>query len=361
MIGSAVQQGRPRVGFLGAGWIGRNRLGALARSGLVEIVAVSDPLPENATAARELAGCAAAESLDELLDADLDGLVIATPSALHAGQAIAALEKGVAVFCQKPLGRTEAETAGVVAAARAANRLLGVDLSYRHITGVSEIRDLVRAGELGTVYAADMVFHNAYGPDKPWFYDSALSGGGCVIDLGSHLVDLALWILGNEKMVEVSSVLFARGNRLSLPPEAVEDYATAHLQLGGRGVVRLACSWNLPAGCDAIIEASFYGTRGGAALRNIGGSFYDFTVERFSSTSRETLSTPPDDWGGRAALDWGSRLAHGEGFDPAAEQFTELASVLDRIYGRNVAARPAADNPRGRRPGAALAGSALRP
>src|SRR5205085_415527 len=128
-----------------------------------------------------------------LCELDLDGLVIATPSASHAVQARAALERGIAVFCQKPLARTAAETASVVEAARAANRLLGVDLSYRHTEAMRHIGALARSGELGDIYAIDLVFHNAYGPDKAWFRDVKLSGGGCVIDLGTHLVDLALW------------------------------------------------------------------------------------------------------------------------------------------------------------------------
>src|SRR5688572_9723884 len=114
----------PRVGFLGVGWIGRNRLEAVAESGLVQIAAVCDPVEENAAAARRVAQCDRCSSLEELLDADLDGIVIATPSALHAEQAIAALRKGIAVFCQKPLGRTLAETARVVATARSHDALL---------------------------------------------------------------------------------------------------------------------------------------------------------------------------------------------------------------------------------------------
>jgi len=60
-------------------------------------------------------------------------------------------------------------------------------------------------------YLADLIFHNAYGPDKPWFYDRTLSGGGCVIDLGIHLVDLALWNLDFPKVMNVTSRLFAPG------------------------------------------------------------------------------------------------------------------------------------------------------
>jgi predicted dehydrogenase len=308
---------------------------ALADSGLIEIVAVSDPVSENAAAAAEIGRCATCATLDQLLDFGLDGLVIATPSALHAAQSIAALERGVAVFCQKPLGRTRAETAEVVAAARATNQLLAVDLSYRFVHGVALIRELISRGDLGTLYSADLVFHNAYGPDKPWFYDAALSGGGCVIDLGSHLVDLALWILDNGPVVGVTSQLFAKGQRLTLPTSAVEDYATAQLDFAGGASARVACSWNLPAGCDAVIEASFYGTRGGATLRNVNGSFYDFRAERLHGTSRETLSTPPDQWGGRAAVDWARRLAAGQGFDMQAEKLVTLAAVLDQVYGRS--------------------------
>jgi predicted dehydrogenase len=326
---------KPRVGFLGVGWIGRNRLEALAQSDLVEIVAVSDPTAENATAAAKIGRCGTCESLDQLLDAGLNGLIIATPSALHADQAVTALEHGVAVFCQKPLGRTESETAHVVRAARTADRLLGVDLSYRFVHAVTLIRDLIHSGDLGTVYSADLVFHNAYGPDKAWFYDAALSGGGCVIDLGSHLVDLALWMLEDGPVVGVASQLFAQGRRLTLPTSTVEDYATAQLDFAGGASARVACSWNLPAGCDAVIEASFYGTKGGATLRNVDGSFYDFRAERLRGTSRETLSLPPDQWGGRAAVDWARRLAAGQGYDIQAEKLVTLAGVLDQVYGRN--------------------------
>ena len=325
---------RPRLGFLGVGWIGRHRMQAILETGVAEAVAVCDPSPGMAAEAQMLAPEArACASLEEMLAMGLDGVVIATPSALHAGQSIAALRAGTAVFCQKPLGRTAAEAAAVVEAAQAADRLLAVDLSYRFTEGARRIRDLVQAGELGRVFAADLVFHNAYGPDKPWFYDRALSGGGCVMDLGVHLVDLALWTLGHPRVEAVTAHLHAGGAPLSAG-DAVEDHAVATLALEGGAVVRLACSWRLPAGCDAVIGAEFYGTGGGAALRNRGGSFYDFTAERFRGTAREVLAEPPDAWGGRAAADWAARLAAGGRFDPEAERLVALSAVLDRIYGR---------------------------
>lgn len=322
---------KPRIGFLGTGWIGRHRMAAMVASGAVEAVAISDPsaemLAEALTAAPGARPCG---SLAEMLALNLDGVVIASPSALHAAQSITALEAGAAVFCQKPLGRDVAENEAVVAAARRADRLLGVDLSYRHTAGMRAIAPLVQGGALGRLFAIDLTFHNAYGPDKPWFYDRAQSGGGCVMDLGIHLADLALWLIPGASVVGVDAALYAGGAPVA--PEAVEDYAVANIRLDDGVTVRLACSWRLHAGQDAVIEAAFYGTEGGAALRNVGGSFYDFTAEHFRGTARETLAVPPDDWGGRAAVDWAQRLAAGARFDPAADEYVATARVLDAIY-----------------------------
>lgn len=324
---------KPRIAFLGTGWIGRHRMAGMLATGAVEAVGIADPSPEMAAEALKLAPEAqVVDGLDALLALRPDGVVIATPSALHAEQSIAALEAGAAVFCQKPLGRDAAEAARVVAAARAADRLLGVDFSYRFTSGMRAIADLIREGELGEVFAADLVFHNAYGPDKAWFYDRAQSGGGCVMDLGVHLVDLALWVLGFPELAgEVSAQLFAGG--ASLVGGAVEDYASAQFTLANGTAVRLACSWRLPAGQDAVIEASFYGTGGGAAMRNVGGSFYDFRSERFRGTARELLFEGAEEWGVRAGADWAERLAHGERFGREAEDLVRVAAVLDRVYG----------------------------
>jgi len=324
-----------RLGFLGVGWIGRNRMEAILRSNLAEAVAIADPSEERAHEALGLAPDAKiVADLDALLSLDLDGIVIATPSALHAEQSIRALQTGVAVFCQKPLGRSAAEAAAVVTAARSANRLLGVDLSYRYTEGMQRIRDLIRRGELGKIFVTDLVFHNAYGPDKSWFYDKALSGGGCVIDLGVHLIDMALWTLDFPEIARIDARLFDQGERLSPGTDRIETYASAAIELTYGALVEIACSWNLHAGRDAVISADFRGSTGAAAFRNVKGSFYDFVAERYRGTSAETLVGPPDDWGGRAAAAWAQQLAAGAGFDPAIGELEAVAHVIDQIYGR---------------------------
>lgn len=326
---------RPRLGFAGVGWIGRHRLQAVLESDLAEIVAAADTVPEllEQTAAL-VPGVRILSSFEALLDEPLDGVVIATPSALHAAQAQAALERGFAVFCQKPLARTADETRQIVNAARKADRLLSVDFSYRFVRGVEQMRELIQSGELGDLYAADLTFHNAYGPDKAWFYDPKLSGGGCVIDLGTHLVDLALWMFGFPRVAEVRSRLYRGGKRLNDLESQVEDSAWAEWTFENGASARLACSWKLPAGQDAVIEAMFYGTRGAVALRNVNGSFYEFLVEHCVGTSRRRLAEPPEAWGGRAIVDWVARLGRDRGFDPRADEFNQMAALLDRIYQR---------------------------
>jgi predicted dehydrogenase len=322
----------PRLGFLGTGWIGRQRMQAIRDSGCARVAAVCDPSPQCLQEALAGApGAQPANSLQELLAMDIDAIVIATPSALHAEQSIAALNAGMAVFCQKPLGRSAAEADAVVQAARAADRLLGLDLSYRHLRAMQAVREKISS--IGHVFAADLVFHNAYGPDKPWFYDLQRSGGGCVIDLGVHLVDALLWTLDFPQVKGVSSRLFHAGRPLE--QGEVEDYGVATLDLSTGTVARLACSWRLHAGCDAQISAIFHGENGSLVLENTNGSFLDFRARLLRGTSSQILVEGPDGWGGRAAVQWASRLARGDRFDAdEAGRFVEVTAVLDRIYGR---------------------------
>jgi predicted dehydrogenase len=328
---------KPRLGFVGLGWIGRTRLQSVVEAGVAEVSALHDVTPEAVQQAQKLAPDAAVfSSFHELLDQDLDGVVIATPNRFHAEQSIAALARGVAVFCQKPLGCSASETRSIVEAARNANRLLGVDLSYRHIPAMQQVSSLVASGALGKVFAVDAKFHNAYGPDKQWFYDYGLSGGGCVLDLGVHLLDLALEPLGSPAIARTEGALFFEGRRLQKPARRVEDYATAQIQAADDTVINLSCSWNLHAGRDADIELTFYGTGGGASLRNVDGSFYDFKAERFNGTETETLSNVADTqwkWGGLATLEWVEKLAANERYDPAIDRLITVSTIIDDIYG----------------------------
>lgn len=320
-----------KLGFLGTGWIGRNRMEAMLATGQVVAAAICDPNSDMAAQAKALAPLALeTESLEAMLSLDLDGMVIATPSALHADQCIEAFNAGAAVFCQKPLGRTAAEVEAVLRAAERSDRLLGVDLSYRHTAAMQAIRGRVK--NLGTPFAADLTFQNAYGPGAGWFWDPQLSGGGCLIDLGVHLVDLALWMFDFPEVTDARSTLLRDGRPVG--SDQVEDYALAELKLANGATVRIACSWNLNAGQDAVIKATFYGRSGGAQMRNEHGSFFDFSADFFHGRDSERIASPPDGWGARAAVEWVVKLAAGERFSGTTTGLRETASALDRLYGR---------------------------
>ncbi len=321
---------------------------ALVRSGLAVAVAVADADPAaRAAAAADVPGIETMADLGQLLAAGLDGIVIATPSALHAVQAVTALENGVAVFCQKPLARDAAEAERVVETARHHDLLLGVDLSYRHLRATAAAKELIVAGRLGDIHTAELVFHNAYGPDKPWFRSRRLAGGGCLIDLGTHLIDLALWLTGGQQVRVQASRMLGGGRTLdgrrpgtggsgttrgdAVAGDEVEDVALAQCVIDERISARLACSWNLHAGTDCVFECTLYGTDAAVSIRNVDGSFYDFAAYQHHGTASELLVAAPDEWGPRAICAWATALARGAGFDAGAERLVGLARTLDEI------------------------------
>jgi predicted dehydrogenase len=310
----------------------------VARLGIADIVAVCDPARDRITRARAQAtGATACSTIEQMVDQDIDGVVVCTPSALHTRECLKCLEWGLPIFCQRPLASTAAETAAVVLEAQTQDCLIDVDLCYRRLAAVDAVMDLVGSGELGELYAARLAFHNAHAPDQVWFCDPKIASGGCVIGLATHLVDLAVRVLGSP-VEDVQSACFADGERLERPiVNPREDYATARLRLQSGAVVDLACSWNIALGQDAVIEADFFGTKGGARVCNVGGSLYDFTALHTRGSHSRVVAEPPDDWSARALTHWARRLAEGAGFDCEAWDLVHVARVIDEIYGRRLA------------------------
>jgi predicted dehydrogenase len=328
--------GRPRLGFVGVGWTGRMRLQSLVEANIANVVAVADgsggALEE---ACRLVPGASVYDDLAAVIGAGVDGVVLATPRPLHGELAHHVLAAGLPVFCQKPLARNARETSALIAEARAHDRLLALERAYRHLRAVQAVRELVQGGALGSVFAVNLVFHSAYGPDQAWFHDARLARVGCLIDRGTHLLDAALWILGWPVVESISGRTFSQGRLLPPATTELEDFAAAQLTVGDGTLVSLACSWRFSAGCDSLIELAFHGTRGAAVARNVNGSFHDFVAEHHVGRERRIVCEPPDAWGGRALVSWASALSQGTGFDAEVEHATEVARVIDCIYGRS--------------------------
>ena len=327
---------KPRLGFAGLGWIGGQRMQVVAASGSADVAAICEP---DRTRAREALSTlqhppAVCSRFAELVRQPLDGIVIATPNALHEEQAAAAMARGIAVFVQKPVALSRAGTEKLVELAERRGLALGVDWSYRWLAGMVELKRRIEAGEIGTITAAELCFHNAYGPDAAWYYDLERSGGGCLLDLGCHLLDLCHWLLGARDPVEVRARCFRDGRRLEPPIAEPEDLVLADIDYASGLHAHLACSWRASVGRGAVIGCRIFGTDGGAELRNVGGSFYDFEVLLNRGDTCERLGGPPDPWPGRALLDWAARLRDGK--DPGEDlaPLAATAGVIDRIYGR---------------------------
>lgn len=329
-------QKKLKVAFIGIGWIGLNRMEALVNSGLIDTKAVVDISEESIKQAQKIApGAKVFSSIDQLTEVELDAVVIATPSGQHYGQVMAALDSGYHVFCQKPLGRTKYEIETIVKEAKRKNRVLWADMSYRYTKAMQTIKGEIDKGVIGKVYALEGVFHNAYGPDKAWFYDPQQSGGGCVIDLGIHLIDLALWVTNFPKIENLTSNLYANGKRIAGRHEGIEDYACAQMNSSNGVVVNLACSWNLSAGKDAIIKFTVYGTEGALSMENHNGSFYQFKAYHLKKRYTNELCHEDGTWGGMAICDWAEMALTSGIYHSRSEQLVKVADVIDFIYDRS--------------------------
>lgn len=256
------------LGFAGVGWLGESLIKALPATSRLRLAAVQDA---DAALAVDVAGRYASPwqgtELQALLRAPgVDAVVICTPNVFHVPQACAALEAGRHVLVQKPLATTSAGARQVLAVARQAERLLFVDYSYRLLETTAALRQAV--GRLGPIQAVRGVFHNVYGPGKGWFFDPRLSGGGALVDLGVHLLDLAVSVLGpRDVALEQADLRFASGH-------AVEDAAHLRLRLGDTPM-DLAVGWNADRPLTEIaLQVS--GEMGVARWENVDGSFFRF-------------------------------------------------------------------------------------
>lgn len=251
------------VAVAGVGWLGESLIKELPCAPSLRLVGVQDVRIDVARAVADRYGCGfASDSYEALLArADVDVVAICTPNALHVPQARAALESGKHMLVQKPLALSAADAAATVELAQRRRRVLFVDYTYRFL---ETTQLLTRASGVRSVRAA---FHNIYGPgtEKTWFFDSRMSGGGALVDLGVHLLDLALWLLGPSGV---------RLERAELTDAPIDTSAVLRLQCD-EVPVEIAVSWNaaLPA-TDIAVELE--AANGLWRWENVDGSFFRF-------------------------------------------------------------------------------------
>jgi predicted dehydrogenase len=150
------------------------------------------------------------------------------------------------------------------------------------------------------------------------------------VDLALHVLDVPAL----ELTEVVSGRRYASGRLLDAGAPIAEDHATAELLLGRGVTTRIACSWRASIGQEAVIEATFTGTRGALRLRNVHGSFNAFRVEHCEGTRCRTVGGTLDAWSGRVACAWARRLAADPGYDESADRIPLVATIIERIAGQ---------------------------
>ncbi len=232
---------------------------------------------------------------DLLEQEELDALSIAVPNSLHAPIALAALERGLHVLCEKPLARNSEEAETMVQAATRANRVLRVVFNHRERNDVQTLKRYITEGNLGTIYYAKAYWMRRRGiPGMgSWFVNKQIAGGGPLIDLGVHVLDIALFLLGEPEVTRVTASTYnelgSRGVGFNLKAGKsgggsnfeVEDLATAFIRLSTGGTLLLETSWATHSSAQDDYGIVLYGTEGGADIR----------AQKYNTTDTLTIYT----------------------------------------------------------------------
>jgi predicted dehydrogenase len=244
----------------------------------VEVAALCDIKADRASAAAQELGIPKVytDYREMLAQEKLDLVSVCSPNAFHAEMTIAALRAGAHVLCEKPMALTYADAQAMIAASREAGRSLTVGFHNRYRPEMRAVYDALRDGKLGKIYyaKASMLRRSGIPGYGSWFTNKDLAGGGALMDIGCHILDLALWMLGHPKPVSVSAATYAQfGPRAKglgtwgsdhYPAGArfdVDDLATAFVRFEGGLTLTLEASW-AGHGTDGT-RLQFFGAEGG--------------------------------------------------------------------------------------------------
>ena len=276
-----------RVGVIGLG-MGRNHVAGYQTHPGCKVVAVCDI---NEKLLHEMADKYGVEkrytSADEMFRKEkLDIVSNATPNDFHKPLTVAAFAAGCHVLCEKPMALSAAEGREMLAAANKANKRLMIDFSYRFTEQSMALKAQVDSGILGDVYFGRTIWHRRRGMPGfgGWFGQKARSGGGPLIDLGVHRLDLALWLMGYPKPVWVlGSIYNPIGSSLAAKQGKtfdVEDLAVGLIKFDNGATLEVEASWAANIKEGELMETRLYGTKGGLVQHNLEET-YKFEAELF--------------------------------------------------------------------------------
>lgn len=292
-----------RIGIIGLGRAGSVHLQAWPHVEGAEVVAVCDPSPAARKRAREMGIKVYSDPAVMLETANLDGVTIATPPADHAEIAIACLDRGLHVLCEKPLALTTWDALAMLKAAARNKRQLLLATKFRHVPELATARELIANGKLGVPVAFEVSFCSPVDMSKRWNAQRRVAGGGVIIDNGCHAFDIMSYLFGSVTRVQTNL-------HRPLQKIGVEDGATIQVRAGDGVVGKADVSWSLSTGRNSYvkvhgslgtIEVGWQETRVkylGKDWETIGGSYDKIDAHRrmqecFVATSQSDGATQP--------------------------------------------------------------------
>ncbi|CAM4482475.1 MAG: Gfo/Idh/MocA family oxidoreductase [Paenibacillus macerans] len=273
-----------KVGIIGCGGIANGKhMPALSNVEEVEMVAFCDIIVERAEAAKEKFGTKDAQVFDDykkmLAGADLDVIHVCTPNSSHAELSIAAMEAGCHVMCEKPMAKTSEEARSMIEASKRTGKKLTIGYQNRFRTDSRYLHEICKEGGLGEIYfgKAHAIRRRAV-PTWGVFLDEEAQGGGPLIDIGTHALDLTLWMMNNYKPKYVVGKTY---HALSQTPNAanawgpwdpekftVEDSAFGFVVMENGATIFLESSWALNSLDVKEAKTTLCGTKAGADMNN---------------------------------------------------------------------------------------------
>lgn len=192
-----------KFGLVGAGGIAQAYAQAFNESRCCELVAVADVRPDAAAALAEIVGGKAYDNYKELAGLELDAVIVATPPATHPEIACFFMEQGKPVLCEKPLTTNVADAERMIAAAERADVLFTMASKFRYCDDVIKAKGILASGVLGDVLQFENAFTAKVDMSRRWNSDAEVSGGGVLIDNGTHSVDIIRYFMGGIESVLV--------------------------------------------------------------------------------------------------------------------------------------------------------------
>lgn len=296
-----------KIGLIGCGGIANQKhMPALSKlNDRCEIVAFCDIIEERAKKACKEYGARGAKvytDYTELLkDASIDVVHVLTPNVSHCPITVAAFEAGKHVMCEKPMAATSTDAAQMIDAWKKSGKKFTIGYQNRFRPEVQALHAACEAGELGEIYygKAHAIRRRAV-PTWGVFPNKALQGGGPLIDIGTHALDITLWMMNNYKPVSVTGSVFYKLGRLPHGPDGnmfgpwdpetyeVEDSAFGMVKMADGSAINIEASWAINMLTSKEASTTLCGTKAGAEI-NSGMSFP--VNELIYNTARHGLLT----------------------------------------------------------------------